>query len=186
MDHLVYTYENMMGGRFDFHKAIESETGVKAVILRDPFNLLCSLYKHIERGSKFWFYNKCTDKGIVKKEKLVEFAKAWITHAELYESAEDVVGINYNKWCDSESYRDELFTELKLSSRSDRSMDNVSRNGGGSSFERMSKDGKAQEMKTRNRFDEFRGQEWFEYFVENNPKLVETSNRLFGDLLCLK
>lgn len=181
VDSILYSYENCPAEKFDFpHRINASEKSIKSVLLRDPFNLLATCYKHIQRGGRFWFWKNCTNRGEVTNESLLAFKEMWMSHASLIENDNDVVPILYNKWFSDEKYRDSLAMKLCLDERSDMALSQVPRNGRGSSFQNMKCDGNAQEMDVLGRWKEYRDEDWFRSFFANNSDMVDVSERLFG------
>lgn len=182
IDAMVYTYENQPGIMFDKHDLIRSEETVKIALIRDPFNLLATLGKHVETGRGYWFARKCTDAdGNIDESGLHFFAEMWLSHAALAER-EDVIPVLYNKWKDSEEYRNQIAEQIGVDIRTDESMKNVPTNGKGSSFDKKDFDGRGSEMDTLGRWRHFENEAWYQRFFQNNPEVVAASERLFGTI----
>jgi hypothetical protein len=153
------------------------------VILRDPYNLLASLFRHfINRKGKIWFVGKWVDKQELIDASPSLFAKKWLEYAKLFESG-DVIGINYNKWVVDKEYRDEIAKEIGVDFRTDKSMSSVPRNGGGSSFDKTSKNGSGETMDVIERWRNYIDDEDYLNIFKENPELEVISKRIFGDVI---
>jgi len=182
IDYLVYSYENMNKENLVPHRNIRCPSEKMIQLLRDPYNLLASLATHIENGRKFWFWRHCTSNGKITPDKLHNFGKIWEAHANIFLNQSNVIGLSYNKWAESKDYRDELFERIGLNVRSDKSMDFVPQNGGGSSFDKRAFDGNAREMDTSSRWKKYENEEWFNLFFDSNKRIVDLSNQIFGEI----
>jgi len=181
-DLYLYSYENSCNTRLEFHNKITSDAGVKTLLLRDPFNLLASCYKHVQEGNRFWFYKNCTRDLFVDNETLRPFRDLWMLHAGTIINQNDILPILYNRWVSDSDYRDEIATSLGVDVRTDVAMSDVHGAGGGSSFDKMDKDGRADEMRVSERWKEFANEPWFKSFFKENMELVEKSTELFGHI----
>lgn len=177
---LVYIYENQPSHLFRAHDLVRCKESVCVILLRDPYNLLATLAKHIENGRGWWFKRMCGDgNGGVDEEKLDAFSDLWMSHANMV-GTEGIVPFLYNKWVESVEYRDELAAAIGVDNRSDSSLKNVPTNGRGSSFDKRRMDGNGDSMKVTERWRYYEDAGWFRRFFQNRPEIVEMSERLFG------
>jgi len=181
VDTFIYSYENQNAKSFDVFPAVHSGQTIKALLIRDPFNLMASQKAQVDRGNKFWFYKTCTDDGVVNPSKLHKFYTMWMSHYELSKN-KDIVTILYNKWATSLEYRNLIAEKIGVDSRCDLSMNDVPSNGGGSSFDGCLLDGSATKMNVMERWKTCSDYRWYRDFFRVNTDLVEASNELFGEL----
>jgi hypothetical protein len=135
------------------------------VILRDPFNLLASIYKK-------W-----------GQENLKTVASLWEEYAQTYLSYQEnpdghYLGINYNQWLTDVNYRQAITERLQIPF-DDSKKDMVANFAGGSSFDGLSYQQDGQKMNVLNRWQTF--QEDSEYYnLFKNPQLLKLSEEIFG------
>jgi hypothetical protein len=136
---IIYSLENKT-------KDTSSKTPDKRIlILRDPLNWTASIIKR--RGNMSFYKNK----KLIKDNECLEFYKDYYNK---YKSKE-YYGINYNKWFSSSEYRREIEADFGFD-KNDKSMTKVLKYGSGSSFDGNKFDGKAQNMKTLERWQKFK------------------------------
>lgn len=140
------------------------------LVLRDPFNLLASRLK------KQYMDVKTPGASVVS---------LWLEHAKEYVGESSIlrntkVTINYNAWCKSLEYRQEISKNLNLTF-SDAGFGYVSSYGGGSSFDGQSFQGDANKMDIENRWRAFQADEAFCTLVQND-ELLHYSNLIFGEI----
>jgi hypothetical protein len=138
------------------------------LLLRDPFNLFASRLK---------------SRKIAVKENDQSMVSAWLNYAkeflgETHHLKHHKICINYNDWFLNLEYRKQLAESLGLEF-SDAGMDEVSRYGGGSSFNRQDLQGKARQMDVLNRWKYFADDPAYRQLFDN-PEIFEYSERIFG------
>lgn len=149
---------------------IGGSRAVKTVlVLRDPFNTFASVWRGKRR----------------MRRRLHRFYRSqWKTYARefLGETSylpKDTLMMSFNRWFVDEAYRRRMAATLGLD-HSERGREEVSQDGGGSSFSGRGKHGRAAEMKVLDRWR----------LVESDPsyrsafdhETVELSRRIFGDV----
>lgn len=130
------------------------------VVLRDAFNNAASIVRMMRREQSF------TEARIWTRNYFA-FPRLWDLMSGFFRSGTaslegrtdswmlKVVMLNYNTWFQDRGYREEIAAQLDLPF-SDAGLQTVSSGGGGSAFDRMSFDGKAQDMGV---LDRWRGME---------------------------
>jgi len=163
------------------------------LILRDPFNLFSSRLRFFHRsntlrkevGKKNLSFSHKTnensdiswfDKGAVKRWS--EYAKEYLGKTNYL--GNDKVLINYNLWFKDKKYRKNIINNLGLKF-SDRGLNKVPGNGYGSSFDVMTKDGKAQEMNVLNRWMWFMCAKQFKDIFKNK-EMLDLSSEIYPEL----
>ena len=129
------------------------------IILRDPYNWLASYLKHKDF-----------------------FEGAINIYVKLYEYMQEhpeTTFISFNEWFLSSSYRQDICDNLDVIMIADNMM-NVSREGGGSSFDGLSFDGKAQNMGVLTRWKHYQHNTKYLAILKRHPKLTEISQQLFN------
>ncbi len=146
------------------------------VLVRDPYNLFASRLKREESGIPNRYSLRVdSERGILCglwKQYAREFLgeTGFLPHNRL--------AVNYNRWFLEKEYRMKLSAALGLEF-SDGGMDEVLHVGGGSSFDRMSFDNKASEMKVLERWRNYEKNELFRSIFRDR-ELVGLSERIFG------
>lgn len=140
-----------------------SKRRVRLLILRDPFNLFASRLKmgaalspHISR--RMWKQHA--------REALGETRKV-----------RDKVVVLYNRWAVDRDYRKDVAGQLGLRF-TDAGADEVPRTQGGSSFDGTAFDGRAAEMRTRERWRAYENDARYRAIFDD--EMVDLSARLFG------
>ncbi|MEP7247703.1 MAG: hypothetical protein ABI885_29010 [Gammaproteobacteria bacterium] len=144
------------------------------LIMRDPFNLFASRMK---AGFLPGFLPRIKD-----FDRLTEL---WKEHATEYLSLSNLlpapkVCINFNEWFTSTSYRAELARTLGLQF-SDTSVNAVPEFGGGSSFDGLAFQGRAQQMQITERWKEFKDDARYRTILAD-VEMLELSARIFGNV----
>lgn len=153
----------------------KSKEIINVLIMRDPYNLFASrlqMAKNADSNRERWIGDKA--------------AKLWIQHAEEFlKIRSDLPGktvfINYNKWFQDQEYRKELSQEFGLEFI-DKTLLNVPKYGGGSSFDKMTKKGSATDMKVLDRWKRFEGNKMYKSFFDTHAGIIELSNKIFGKI----
>ncbi|MBE9221553.1 hypothetical protein IQ215_02475 [Cyanobacterium stanieri LEGE 03274] len=137
----------------------------KIVILRDPFNLLASIYKKWSEKDLFYYRNLWK-----------EYANKFIE----YEKSNDdyLLGISYNEWVKNKSYRQNIATKLGIPFN-DQGKDNVTNFGGGSSFDGTSANKNATTMNVFSRWENFANDTFF-CSLFKDEELWNLSEKIFG------
>jgi len=170
---LLCSYENreladaLAQDRGTFAKYVGHSRSTYAVlILRDPYNTFASWLK------SGWDVTPA----IVQLWK--DYAKEFldITHT----LPQDKVLINFNRWFQDQDYRRQLSQQLGLPF-SDEGLEQVSHNGGGSSFDQQAFKGKAKQMKLLERFQSFiEDKRFIELFQDK--EIGQLSDKIFGPI----
>ncbi len=144
------------------------------LIVRDLLNLTASRIKHYPQ-----------------KEMIAKIPILWNNHileaTNVTNFLSNKIVINYNQWFISESYRRSIANSLHLPF-SDEGLEKVLSFGGGSSFDGVSKNEQAQQMKVLNRYQDYLENELFrsvtndQYLMELNEKLFQSSTISQSDL----
>lgn len=143
----------------------KSQEVFSIVILRDPFNVLASIYQK-------W-----------GKENLKNIAVLWEKYAQVYLSYQKSadryrLGINYNQWLTDVNYRQAITERLQIPF-DDLKKELVANFAGGSSFDGLSYQQEGQKMDVLNRWQTFREDPEY-YSLFNNPQLLKLSEEIFG------
>lgn len=119
------------------------------------------------------------------KDKNLTIVDMWIYYAREYLGETDClnnnkIGVNYNRWTTDIDYRHEIASQLKLDF-SDAGIDDVKSEGGGSSFDQTSFQGKASQMDVLNRWKSFSDDLSYKTLLDNR-ELIEYSEQIFGHI----
>jgi hypothetical protein len=141
-------------------------------VLRDPLNHFASIMqKHLIKDKK--------GKELPPQKRIVslwvEFAREAIGETKHLPSS--AVLINYNRWFTDQDYRMNLSSKLGLQF-TDVWLNKVSQHGKGSSFDKRSYDGRAQEMDVLERWRKFSSDKVFLSLF--NPEIRRLSRQLFN------
>ena len=172
---------------FNFSKIPKPCKIFNILILRDPFNWMASCMKF---DNKRPFFSKCLDKAVDPYWKNALLAGT--TRIDLYKTQlrlamnkkeqkkyKNFIIINYNKWFVEKKYRKWIVTEkLGLDNFVDNKINQVAEAGGGSSFDKMSFQHRAQNMDVLNRWKYFENDERYMRLV-SDPELVKFSEEFF-------
>jgi hypothetical protein len=119
---------------------------VNVLILRDPRNVFASRIRMVKRLDVACFK---TDEASIR-----HFVELWKSHAREFVGATSLlqrkVCVYYNAWCANEDYRRSVSRQLRLTF-TDAGFNQVSDEGGGSSFDGLEYDGKGSQMNVLNR-----------------------------------
>lgn len=184
---LVYSYEEefledvFCSGKFEANHDRwigKSAERFDMIILRDPYNLFASRLKKEEDINA----NRYSLKKDGERETVI---KIWKSYAREFTGKTSLIKnkqlhINYNKWFLEKEYRRELAESLGLEF-SDDAIDQVLSIGGGSSFDRTSKDSSGTQMKVLERWNHYKDDENFINLFKDN-ELVELSEEIFGHI----
>ena len=184
---LIYSYEEEFLEDVFSSKKFESNHDrwvgssserIDMIILRDPYNLFASRLKKEEDINA----NRYSLKKAGERETVI---KIWKSYArELTGKTKIIknkkVHVNYNKWFLDKEYRRELAAALGLEF-TDSGMDQVLPIGGGSSFDRTSKDSAGTQMKVLERWKYYKDDENFVNLFKDS-ELVELSEEIFGHI----
>ena len=175
----LHSYENARFARpllcvADHNKSLfinQPEECYEVLILRDPFNLFSSrLQSGFVSTGRDDRYNQ---------------VDLWLYYAEEYLSRSNQLGdnklcVNYDLWCEDKSYRQTIAENLGIEF-TDRGFYDVSRFGGGSSFDGRKLSGKANEMATNVRWRKFVDEPRF-IDCFRDPLVLELSEEIFGEI----
>ncbi len=179
LDCLLYSYEDyalsqITDWRFEKkHELYFGRSSVRydVIILRDPFNLIAS---RLKQG---YLKVKAPEQTIINL--WLEYAKEFLGETQYLKN--NKLCINYNRWFIDYKYRQQLATKLKLEF-TDTGINEVKPQGGGSSFEGLKLNGKANEMKVLDRWKNFVYHPLYRE-VLNNQELIAYSEKIFGHIL---
>jgi hypothetical protein len=148
------------------------------LILRDPFNLIASKYRWAREGR---WHQPSLDSLSQLPELWKAHARAFLNHRACEQTP--LTTVNYNRWFSDGGYRHDLATTLAISTR-DEGRDLVARwgpNTWGDSFDNLTYDGRATEMKVLERWKHYARDPFYRTLVQDD-ELVELSTRIFGPL----
>lgn len=148
----------------------KSQEKYDILILRDPFNLLAS------RGKKD--YRDVKNKRKTDVDMWIEYAKEYLGETNFLKNKK--ICISYNHWFADVNYRRDIASQLNLEF-SDASINKVSRQGGGSSFEGREYHGKAMNMDVCSRWKYFADDPSYRKLFDNQ-ELLEYSLQIFGHI----
>lgn len=141
------------------------------LVLRDVYNMLASSIKSTVTGDI--------------TGRLEDRVARWKTHARNFGANDTWTRVNYNRWTADAAYRKELCDSLGIQF-TDAGRSTVSPQGGGSSFDRRSCDGNAEDMDVLNRWQHYITDAEF-LRMTADPEIAELNKRIFGfDLNDLK
>jgi ADP-heptose:LPS heptosyltransferase len=178
----MYSFENRMPNGFESFRFIDADTTYRIIVLRDPYNTLASL-EELLRDHRRWPAARATGLHVnpAKVDDLGRFARLWTAYAEVaLDPPDGVVVVLYNRWLSDIEYRQQLFVQLGLDRRSDRSMQRVPFNGGGSSFSGLDHDGSAAQLTPLDSWTRYAEFDWYRRFFERHQGVVDLSSQLFG------
>jgi hypothetical protein len=164
----------------------------RILILRDPFNLLASRYRFFKRMNDI---RRADGKRAIEKSAYTNGNSklSWYRKDVIYrwkEYARECLGetgfvnnkifIDYNSWFSNKEYRKKIAKSFGFSF-TDRKLNFIPHNGGGSSFDLREKDGDAQKMDVLNRWKKLEGDNMFVNFFRDD-ELISLSKRLYPKL----
>ncbi len=177
---MVYSLEDMslavLGDassypRRSHYSEISVDRRVDVIILRDPFNLIASRFR---RGGD-WGHRSIYVSGLSVSQLWITYAREFLGYTNWL--PHNRIGVSYNKWCVSEEYRRDLAQKLGLHF-TDMGFQDVSRYGGGSSFDGTGMNGNAQGMSTNQRWQLFRNDNSFRALFRD-PLLLDLAEEIF-------
>ena len=148
------------------------------LILRDPFNLIASMYRWVVQGTRWR----------PPLEALTALPALWKAYAKEFLEVTSlvpspVVRISFNRWFSDAEYRRTLANILGISA-ADEGRDEVAHwgpNVWGDSFDNMAYNGRATEMKVLERWRQVADEPLYRSLV-SDPELFELSTAIFGAL----
>jgi hypothetical protein len=157
----------------------KSKTQYNVLILRDPFNNFASKYRWTKEGTKWQ----------PSLDSLMQLPAYWKVHAreflnETNSISENKICISYNHWFTDASYREELAQKLHLTTI-DKGLSEIAKwgpNTWGDSFDNLTYDNRASEMKVFERWKHYKDDPLFISLFED-PELIELSDKIFGHLV---
>lgn len=182
---LIYNYEDLQLNEafppaFLNHKAEwfgKSGYSVYVLILRDPFNNFASKYRWAVNGTKWTPQMEWVTSELPQLWK--SYAKEFLGFTNLIPAPK--VFVNYNRWFADDKYRREIADRLGLIS-ADRGLAEVAKwgpNTWGDSFDNLSFDGRANEMKVLERWRYFVDDPVFKGLFRDS-ELLGFSEQIFG------
>ena len=176
--HLICSYEDLYTEEVFSRSPVIDNIGqsIPILILRDPYNWAASWLAWDTAWGKSFRENKAYRNRIIAH---------WINHAEAYLALEknsaSKIGINYNQWVVSASYREDLANRLGMK-KSLETIPSVSALGNGSSFDGMKFEQNPLKMKVLERWKNFSEDLIFEE-IKRNSEVRRLSEKIFGDVL---
>ncbi|MGB8508917.1 MAG: hypothetical protein WCD76_10950 [Pyrinomonadaceae bacterium] len=133
------------------------------VQLRDPYNWFSSLHQGLLEMAVAW-----------RPEQPLDRWKEYARHC-----VEDETWLNYNSWFSDADYRRELAVRFGFRQhRNGEPWQHVPDRGGGSSFDKETYAGRAQEMAVQARYSRFVNESWWR--IEFDDEVVALAEQLFG------
>lgn len=161
----------------DFKKIAKiAESKKKILLLRDVYNTYASRYMkkinpepHMKNWNEMWTnYND---------------TKLWTSYAKEYLCpiifTGELIKINYNFWFSKKEYREKLSAEFNKN-HTDKGLQKVLNNGGGSSFDKMEYDDVAQKMEVLSRYKMFLKNKDFIQRIVTNKEIIKLNSKIFG------
>jgi hypothetical protein len=175
-DLLVLSYEDVFLNDPRVHRFLpnatkyigESRRQLRVLLLRDPYNHLASLLKYDATYKSASHFTSKLYSNLWK-----QYARAFANGSPLFE--DESVCINFNKWCDSSDYRQELARQIGFSTDG-RSFNAVSSVGGGSSFQGVIDD--ARDLGVGERWRVYKDDPLYRSLFDD--EIVEHGERLFN------
>ena len=175
--HLICSYEDLPVKSVFLSKkilpyAVEKK---RIIVLRDPYNWVSSWLA----WQSSWGIAFREDESY--RDVLIE---NWKDHARTFLSVENsntILGINYNSWVSSQSYRTNLAHQLNLTV-APKKLNSVPAYGYGSSFEGLSHKGNPQKMDVLNRWKRFESHSVFKE-IQQDQELISLSEEIFGNVI---
>ena len=169
----------------DVQYSDEPEVWKHVIIIRDFKNWIASVLKaHIDAFFKDpWnptLQTYRTHNDIAKYKTYLD----WATDPTLYFCGREGFHpyiISYDKWFTDKNYRKKIVKDLDLPKFTDAGKNDIPQNCGGSSFDGLTFDGKASEMKVLERWKEYENEEGFIQILEHYKDLVEVSEKFIGE-----
>jgi hypothetical protein len=177
-DCLIISYENTFfncNAYTEFLKEHDnyagySEQSYRTVVLRDAYNLFASLL--------------CAP--FVTTKEIVRCIELYKQYAKIFLDIDrqkmlNIICINFNEWFDNPNYRIQLARQFGMDNNGE-PFQRVHSIGGGSSFNGMLKDGKAQEMNVLERWKVYRKDPSYRA-IFRDTNLAELSDAIFGRIV---
>ncbi|MBS0658169.1 MAG: hypothetical protein JSR82_07980 [Verrucomicrobia bacterium] len=140
------------------------------VLLRDLPNMAASICRSARERPDF-----------VWRHRLRDFPELWSMYARRFLAAAGGARyVSFNRWFAEEAYRRELAAALKLEF-TDRGLNAISAVGGGSSFDGLAFDGRAQAMPVLERWPEYLDDSLFRCLVLAERESLARNAELFGN-----
>lgn len=178
---LCYNYENacfkdITDPFFEFNHDIylgKTKKRYDILILRDPFNTMASIYKGIMKGNKVYSQVHLNRKNITQL--WIDYAKEFLGETNYLKNQKII--INYNQWIMDKNYRKEISKQLELDF-TDKNFTQVSKHGGGSSFDGIELNRNSQQMKVTERWKTVIDDP--EYRRMFNQEIIDYGEKIFG------
>lgn len=175
-DWLVYSHEDTYLGKAasrDFEDEHDGFVGpsrrrIDLLVMRDPFNLF---------ASRMRMDNVVNPLGVA--------VRMWKQHArealgQTSRLPHERIVVLFNNWCRSRAYRKEIAEQIGLTF-TDAGRQQVTRCHGGSSFDGLNYDGRAEQMKVLERWRKYEDDPSYQD-IFRDPQLLEHSQKLFGEI----
>lgn len=176
-DNLEETYTERFAKNHDRWLG-KSQNCYDVIILRDPFNLFASRLKKEEDIIENRYSLKIEDQRKTLINLWKQYAREFVDKTNFLKYQK--VTISYNRWVTDKDYRRQLAETLGLNFN-DETMNEVLPVGGGSSFDRTSKNNDAKQMKVFDRWQFYKDDETFKD-VFRDAEIIELSDQIFGDI----
>ncbi len=177
--HEDYSLEQVVNPEFENNHDLyigKSAIRYDLIILRDPFNMVASRLNSQKQGITSFARVKAANKTYI--DLWIEYAREYLGETNYLEN--NKLCINYNQWFLSQDYRREIADKLQIDF-TDRGIDEVKSQGGGSSFDGRNLDGQAMQMDVMNRWVQLADNPIYRQLLDNE-ELLRYSQRIFGSL----
>lgn len=171
-DSVIVSYENVNLSEPWTTMDIESDQIIHMLLLRDPYNTLASI-----------FNNSIAVKNPNFRVPQYNFKEMWHNYAKEFIGntnylPDDTIKVNFNKWFVNKQYREEITKSAGLEIN-DSNINKMSDYGGGSSFDLMKYNGRAQSMDVLTRWTKFRNSQRYWRELKGFQKFSE---EIFGKI----
>lgn len=178
IDYLIYNYEDIsisdVSPKPFYPKPCKF---TQILIVRDLFNFVASRIKLTLDGKRRGCKIKLTNTR--SREKLIRFWKETAKEfLSITNKLKNKIGISYNSFVSDKNYRKDIANKLGLVF-TDEGINEVTKFGGGSSFDSINYDGKAQKMSVMKRYVEFEKNMTYNRLV-NDKEAIKYSRKIFN------
>lgn len=146
------------------------------LILRDAYNTYASRYMKKQNPSSGMFSWNENWENYNDPKIWIEYAKEYIGQNNYLNNS---IKINYNSWFKSKKYREQL-SKMINKNHSDDNLQEILNIGGGSSFDNLNFDKKAQEMKVLERWKKLKYNKNYIQKILMNQEVKELNNKIFN------
>jgi len=160
----------------------EAENKYCIIIVRDLYNLLASCLKSYPRTAVKYKEGIVDDRGVKKENNVILWTKQiqeCLGDTNVIDDCKKVF-ISYNDWFSDKEYRKQICEELDIEF-TDSGLQAVPNFGGGSGFDKLRKNNKAQSMDVLNRYKKFlTNGSWIDIISSNKSIIADLNKRMFN------